>query len=246
MARTFSTAFAAPYGAVELRNSYQRHWWMAFLIAVAIHAGVIAGYFAFQFTPYEQPRRNIFVQRPPGGLPPPPLITDFPRFIPEGAPKVNQGEKGTPVPVPDIELTTEKEFATQDQMSLPSGSDADGSTATDGAGTENVPVIVIPEPEDEPVELRLVEHEPQIVKLEKPVYPELALRAQLEGKVWVKILVDKEGKPREVKILKSTNEIFDDAAMDAAKKFVFTPAYMTHGPVSVWVSLPFVFRLVPH
>ena len=62
------------------------------------------------------------------------------------------------------------------------------------------------------------------------------MRAGLEGKVWVKIWVDKEGRPKQVVILKSDAEIFNEPAVEAAKQWVFTPAYMNNGPVAVWVS----------
>jgi protein TonB len=75
------------------------------------------------------------------------------------------------------------------------------------------------------------------------VYPEIARKAGLEGTVWVKIWVGKEGKPRKVVIQKSASDIFDQAAVDAANRFVFTPAMMQNGPVDVWVSIPFHFRL---
>ena len=94
-----------------------------------------------------------------------------------------------------------------------------------------------------PADFVPVEKEPQIIKQVKPEYPELAMRAALEGKVWVKIWVDKEGKPREVVVLKSDAEIFNEPAINAAKQFLFTPAYMNNGPVSVWVSVPFNFKL---
>jgi len=69
------------------------------------------------------------------------------------------------------------------------------------------------------------------------------LRANLEGNVFVKVWVDKEGKVRKAVIIKSDNEIFNDAAQRAAEQYVFTPAVMQKGPVSVWVSIPFRFRL---
>ncbi len=85
--------------------------------------------------------------------------------------------------------------------------------------------------------------EPQIVKKIDPTYPERALRAGLEGKVIVKIRVDKEGKARQVVVLKSDAEIFNEPAIETAKQFVFTPAYVNNEPVAVWVSYPFLFRL---
>jgi protein TonB len=71
----------------------------------------------------------------------------------------------------------------------------------------------------------------------------MAVRAGLEGTVWVKILVDKDGRPKKAVVVKSTAEMFDDAAVQAAMQFVFTPAVMNNGPVKVWVSIPFRFTL---
>jgi TonB family protein len=59
----------------------------------------------------------------------------------------------------------------------------------------------------------------------------------------VKVWVDKEGKVRKAVVLKSDAEIFNQAATDAAQQWVFTPAVMQKGPVAVWVSIPFRFRL---
>jgi TonB family protein len=94
-----------------------------------------------------------------------------------------------------------------------------------------------------PADFVAVEKEPVIIKRVEPEYPEFAMRSGLEGRVFVKIWVDKQGKVRQVVVLKSDLEIFNASAVEAAKKFVFTPAYMNNGPVAVWVSVPFRFRL---
>ena len=85
--------------------------------------------------------------------------------------------------------------------------------------------------------------EPQIVKKVEPNYPEAAIRAGIEGKVIVKMWVDKDGKVKQVVVLKSDAEIFNEPAIEAANQFVFTPAYLNKEPVAVWVSYPFTFRL---
>jgi periplasmic protein TonB len=85
--------------------------------------------------------------------------------------------------------------------------------------------------------------EPQIIKKVEPKYPESARRSGLEGKVIVKMWVDRKGKVGQVAVLKSDAEIFNAPAMDAAKEFVFTPAYISNKPVGVWVSYPFRFKL---
>ena len=145
---------------------------------------------------------------------------------------------GAPVPVPDAEVSPEQTLATQTEMSQVV------SPVGEGAG-EGVAVGQDIKIEDDgpPADFVPYEKEPQIVKKVEPKYPELAMRAGLEGKVIVKIWVDKEGKVKQVVVLKSDAEIFNEPAVEAAKQFVFTPAYMNNGPVAVWVSFPFRFKL---
>jgi protein TonB len=81
------------------------------------------------------------------------------------------------------------------------------------------------------------------VKQVQPDYPEIARRAGVEGTVWVKILVDKEGKAKKAVVMKSDAEIFDEPAKAAALQWVFTPAIMNNGPVAVWAAVPFRFKL---
>ena len=86
---------------------------------------------------------------------------------------------------------------------------------------------------------------PTVVSKVEPVYPEEAIKHKIEGKVWVKIWIDSEGKVRDVVLMKSDAEIFNEPAIEAARKFVFTPAYVNREPVAVWVSVPFKFKLAP-
>jgi TonB family protein len=94
-----------------------------------------------------------------------------------------------------------------------------------------------------PQDFVAVDKQPEVIKKVEPVYPELAKKAGLEGKVWVKIWIDTEGKPKEVVILKSDSEIFNQVTLDAAKQFLFKPAFNKDTPVAVWVSVPFKYAL---
>jgi protein TonB len=75
------------------------------------------------------------------------------------------------------------------------------------------------------------------------VYPEEALKNGLEGTVYVKIWVNTEGKVVDAAIQKSDAEIFNQPSLDAAKQFQFTPALKDGLPVSVWVTVPFKYKL---
>jgi protein TonB len=142
-----------------------------------------------------------------------------------------------PVPVPEGIADPEQTLAPQNMFSPQTGPAREG---TEGEWGEEAPIVI---PETEPPPFQIVEEMPKVVRSVAPVYPELAIRSELTGTVYVKIWVDKEGKPREVSVEKSDQEILNDAAIAAAKQFLFTPAYMNSGPVSVWVTIPFRFRL---
>lgn len=99
-------------------------------------------------------------------------------------------------------------------------------------------------PDIEIVPYYRVEVKPQLVKSTKPVYPDLARRAGIEGVVAVKMLIDIDGTVIEVEIIKSSgNTLLDQAAVAAAYQHQFTPARQRDRPVRVQISRQFVFRL---
>lgn len=77
-----------------------------------------------------------------------------------------------------------------------------------------------------------------------PKYPDLAIKAGIEGVTFVKILIDIDGSVIEVKILKSSgNQMLDQAALTAARLSEFSPAKQRDRFVRVWVSRKFTFQL---
>ncbi len=94
-----------------------------------------------------------------------------------------------------------------------------------------------------PAEGVSVDTEPGLVKNAVPVYPEEAKKNGLEGTVYVKIWIDEDGKVKDALIQKSDAEIFNQPSVDAAKQFQFTPALKDGTPVSVWVTVPFKYKL---
>ncbi len=234
------TAAALHYGMQELRALSGRYSGLALLIAVTIHLSIIGGYYLGEYL--GQDDEPIYTMRVVklSELGPPPSITNTEAAPPLAitAPTVKP-TIGVPVPVPDAEVSPEQTFATQTEMSQQA---APVSDADLGAGVQIEQDIRIDD-DRPPDDFVPVEKQPIVVKEVKPVYPELAQRAQMEGTVWVKIWVDKEGKARKVVVLKSDAEIFNEAATSAAMQWVFTPAIMNNGPVAVWVSIPFRFKL---
>lgn len=84
---------------------------------------------------------------------------------------------------------------------------------------------------------------PKVIKTSAPVYPAEARRNNLSGVIWLKILVDTFGLPKQVLILKSDNPIFNEPSILAAKQYLFTPATKNGKVIENWVTLPFKFSL---
>lgn len=98
------------------------------------------------------------------------------------------------------------------------------------------------EGKEEAVEFWMLEQQPKVLKRVLPVYPEAARAAMVEGKVEVRLLLDRSG--RVERVVQTTGpEGLRAAAAEAARQWVFAPAAQNGQPVKVWVSLPFTFRL---
>jgi periplasmic protein TonB len=243
MAQVLNTPAATPvakYGAVELKALYQKYWWRAFGIAIGVHGLIIGSYYAVEkLTAEEAPTIQVRIMKY-SELGPPPSIANanIPPPVSVEAP-VAKPTVGTPVPVPDAEVSAEQTIASQTEMSQTVAPVGDASGTGDVAIDQDIKI----DEDAPPADYTPVEKDPVPIKTVVPKYPEMALKAGLEGQVYVKIWVDKEGKPKQVVLLKSNADIFNEAAIEAAKQFLFTPAYMNNGPVAVWVSMPFKFKL---
>lgn len=74
-------------------------------------------------------------------------------------------------------------------------------------------------------------------------YPELAIRAGVQGRVYVQAYVDENGRVTKAEVIKGIGAGCDEAAVEAVKKVTFIPGRQRGVPVKVKVSVPVVFRL---
>ncbi|MFA6107469.1 MAG: TonB family protein [Candidatus Latescibacterota bacterium] len=156
---------------------------------------------------------------------------------------------GIPEPVPDEEAAPEATISTQAEMSALSSLVPSEGTGDGAALQVEAPVEKPPEPppvEEEvlptPDQYVPVEETPVAVDRPAPEYPAMAIKAGIEGTVFVQILVDKTGAVRDVRILKGP-KVLCDAALQAAWKSVWRPAIQNKRPVAVWVAYPVKFKL---
>ena len=102
--------------------------------------------------------------------------------------------------------------------------------------------------EEEPTYFVAVEEMPEPIGgikgiQEKIVYPEIAKRAGVEGKVYVLAFVDESGTVTKAQVLKGIGAGCDEAALDAVQKTRFKPGKQRGKPVKVQVSIPIIFKL---
>jgi protein TonB len=76
----------------------------------------------------------------------------------------------------------------------------------------------------------------------KPVYPEEALQARVQGVVIIEALIDETGKVSDAKILRSI-PLFDQAALEAVRQWEFTPTVLNGVPVPVIMTTTVTFTL---
>ena len=227
------------YGMRELKTVYQRYATIALVSAVVLHFLFIGIYYLVQVLRQEnEPTMTVRIMKY-SELGPPPSITnaEAPPQVAVSVP-VAKPTVGVPVPVPDAEVNPEQTIASQKELSEVVNPAIGATTGNDQVAIQQDIQI-----DEEPPDFVPVEKQPVPVKQVQPEYPEIARRAGVEGTVWVKILVDKEGKSKKAVIMKSDAEIFNEPAIKAAVQLVFTPAMMNNGPVAVWAAVPFRFKL---
>ena len=78
----------------------------------------------------------------------------------------------------------------------------------------------------------------------RPVYPDIAQEAGIEGQVIVQCFIDKKGKVTETIVLKGIpNTGLNESAVDALRKTRFRPAKQRESTVGVWITIPINFTL---
>lgn len=88
------------------------------------------------------------------------------------------------------------------------------------------------------------EEAPELRRIVKPDYPEIARKAGVEGKVIMKIIVDELGNVIQAEIMiEEPPGIFGKAAIDAVMQYKFKPARQRDKAIKVWMGHTIIFTL---
>ena len=95
-----------------------------------------------------------------------------------------------------------------------------------------------------PDTLVAVDRMPELIYRSIPDYPADAKKQGIEGDVWIKALVDKQGNTVKALVAKSSGvPSLDKSALSAAHKCRYEPAVQGDKPVAVWVKFKVKFTL---
>jgi protein TonB len=86
---------------------------------------------------------------------------------------------------------------------------------------------------------------PQVIHKADPEYTPEALEAKLAGTVILSLVVDTEGNPTEIKLIKGLGKGLDEKAVACLQKWHFKPGMRNGEPVSVKATVEINFRLPP-
>ena len=99
-----------------------------------------------------------------------------------------------------------------------------------------------PPPTTQPIRVGGVIKEPALLYRVEPVYPGVAVSANIEGTVILEALVDREGHVEELKVLRSI-PLLDKAAMEAVRQWRYSPVILNGKPERFLLTVVVMFRL---
>ncbi len=118
---------------------------------------------------------------------------------------------------------------------------APSGTAGDQPG--GVPVLPAPSPGTVRISQPVLEH--LVIKKVPPQYPEDARQKRVEGQVYVRAVIDKNGDVREVSLI-AGHPLLAPSALEAVKQWKFKPYLLNHRHVEVETLISVNFQLPKH
>ena len=230
-----------PYGAPELLGASRRYMMQALMISSALCVATFAVV-------------GLVLSR----MPPPPdiVIADVlpkehevqppPDILPREVlrlPVVQRPDFAIPIPVPVVDphplVVTDTNARSGRDTGALSQKAGEPDHGAGSRGTEETP----PKP-PQPNEYVYYDELPVVVKQVEPEYTEIAKIAGVSGLVYAQLLVDRDGRVRNVVINpKYSIPMLNESVITAARQWQFQPAKANGNPVAVWVAVPFNFKL---
>jgi protein TonB len=93
-----------------------------------------------------------------------------------------------------------------------------------------------------PIRIKGELQQPAKLRHVNPVYPDLAQRAGVEGRVQIECVIDPSGRVADLRVVKG-HPLLDRAAVEAVRQWVYSPTLLNRVPVSVILTVTVDFRI---
>ena len=206
----------------DLRNKYSKFFEVSLIISLALLI------LAFKFFPHLKPEEKI--------------ATDTQElFNVEDVQQTKQENRPPPPPKPPIPIEAPSDNVLNDIDISSTELDVNANVGAPPPPKEE-------KKEEEPQYFVAVEQMPEpiggIAAIQsKIVYPEIAKRAGVEGRVYINAFVDENGNVTKAIVLKGIGAGCDEAALKAVEATKFKPGRQRGKAVKVQVSVPVIFKL---
>jgi protein TonB len=209
---------------------------------VVVSVAVVATMWAVDEIP-EPPIPVSFYAAPP----PPPPPPAPPKAAPKAPPKVEAPkEVVAPVVIPtDLPPPTDSDATGEGVEGGVEGGVPGGVLGGVLGGVPHAPEVTptpVPEP-TAPLRVGGEIKEPKVIDQIQPQYPEAARRARIQGPVILELIVDKQGKVRDVRVLRGLPLGCTESAVEAVRRWKYSPSLLNGRPVEVYVILTVHFRM---
>jgi protein TonB len=160
---------------------------------------------------------------------------------PDGAPK-----KQLPITTPAIPLRAPDAIIAERPIPISNEPIADFSNIGVVKGGDYVapppapPAVAVPD--QAPLRVGGVIKRPAKLRDVAPMYPPLARAAHVEGIVIIEATIGPDGRVQDARVLRP-NPLLDAAALDAVRRWEFTPTLLNGIPVAVLMTVTVDFRL---
>jgi protein TonB len=233
------------YSLIDSGEAAQRRRSVSLPVSILLHtAGAIALIVIPVLTADEIPQVqsgvHAFLVEPLSVTPPPPPPAAPPAAAPRVIPKPQPQQQAFVAPV---EVPTE--IKPEQALDLGDNGSAGGVEGGVPGGVVGGIVGGLPEappPSVAPVRVGGSVREPRRLSAVPPVYPELAMMARLQGTVVIEATVNERGRVVNVNLIEGL-PMLSDAALEAVKKWVYSPTLLNGVPTPIIMTVTVRFKL---
>jgi protein TonB len=214
-------------------------------LSIAVHAVVLLLIFVIPLIdglvlPLPRALQEPYIQAM-AAPPPPPVV----RPAPPPSSTVPVDRESVPIVAPD-RIIDEAPTPAAPMPDLPIGATT-GAPAGLGEpleGATNAAVITPPPVQrpSGPVRVSELVRPPRKMVDVRPVYPEYARAARIEGTVVLEAILDRNGRIDQLRVVKSV-ALLDQAALDAVRQWRYSPTVLNGQPVAVLMTITINFTL---